>query len=543
MVLKDGCRVRQYQLSYLASGGMGVVYKGELDGQSYVLKEVSSDNSQQVISLTQEKGLLERLDHPGIVNFVSLFEENGYYYLVLEYIDGPPLSHSLDQGKKASQRQAVEWGLQLCDIFKYLHSKNPPIIYRDLKPENVLVRGRQLVLIDFGIARVHKGDREQDTELMGSVLTASPEHYGGAETDFRSDIFTIGATLYLLLSGGQRKKKGPFDYAPIREVEPSISPELEAILSRALMFDPEDRYQTVEEMAEDLKALAPDSSSGKEEPTIHLGPKGNEPVNQMDRTRAVPEPLRKKSWLVPALLIIALFLGVAVVAAATLSRRAPEAIPLTDKDLFKSLSESDGVLVTLGEDLPLFPIFESDKLDARERADVIAERLNSLYDKRCPLCNDRALRARDIRVARYKFENGSEDIVIFHCHIDGETVAVPPKVLLTISRPEAETLGTTPRLLGCYWRDVTRDVLRFSRALPGEDSPLGVKLQQAFGEARQNMGPQPTLQNLREILKQIGGSQLVELRQMIWDIPDTYPTEPDPIPERLRKMNYLELAN
>ena len=560
MVLPEGSRVKDYKISYLASGGMSVVYRGQKDGKSYVLKEVPSDNSTQVLSLTQEKGLLERLDHPGIVNFHSLFEDNGYYYLVLEFVDGTDMTQiAYRPDNRPTEKSILDWGIQLCEIFSYLHSQNPPIIYRDLKPENLILgKDGKIVLIDFGIARVHKGDREHDTELMGSVLTASPEHYGGSETDFRSDIYTLGATLYCFFTRGQRRNTGPFQFAPVRQLNPKVSRATSAVLSKALSFKPEDRFQSMTEMAEALcgaqRGENPEPQP-EHDPTVPLHGK---PTADLGAEATPPPTEKKRKALIPILLLLIVLGAAGFGLKGYLPSKGGDggqhthhhAFPLVTEKLFQGTEEQGTTVVSLGEELPLFPIIpqpEAD-FDPVDRAKTIAQRFNKLYAKTCPLCGDRALSARDIRIAKYRFpaaegEEPKEDVVLFYAHIDDGKVAIPPRLLLTISKPEAERLGTSPRRLGYYWRDITRDVLSFSRAEPGTASPVGKELTGAFLEARQNLGPEPTLDNLREVLKQVGLSRVKKLRGMILEVPEVHPADPDPLPKSLEQRNYFPMLN
>ncbi|MCK5845623.1 MAG: serine/threonine protein kinase, partial [Victivallales bacterium] len=282
----DGTKVRGYTLSFLATGGMSVVYKGEKDGKTYAVKEVQASNTREVPSLVSEKNLLERLEHPGILQYETFFNEVGYYFLITEYVPGHPLSEIRDGEQPTDPATIVDWGLQLCDIFSYLHRQNPPVIYRDLKSENILLSGDRVKLIDFGIARVHKGSRQKDTELMGSPATASPEHYGGAETDARSDIYTLGATLYELLSGGRRLQIGAFQFAPIRQLRPDVSPELEAVLAKALEFKPERRFQSIGAFGQ---ALAKVAGKPYKTPVLERAPEGVRIVTEAVPTQSMPE--------------------------------------------------------------------------------------------------------------------------------------------------------------------------------------------------------------------------------------------------------------
>ncbi|MGV8118650.1 MAG: serine/threonine protein kinase [Candidatus Xenobiia bacterium LiM19] len=253
-VLPDGTILNYvYEVSYLTAGGMGIVYKGKKDNEIYCIKEVECSKLPRILALSQEKAMLERLNHPGIVKVLDCFDEDGYLYIVLEFIEGKSLGEILHVGGIDFIEESLldKWSLQLYDIFEYLHSQNPPIIYRDLKPQNIMCRpdGR-LCLIDFGIARVHKESKNADTYSMGTALTASPEHYGGKQTDVRSDIFTLGATLHYLSTNGKGVGKGFFEFIPVRTINPALSENFENIITKALQVHPEDRFQTIREMRE-----------------------------------------------------------------------------------------------------------------------------------------------------------------------------------------------------------------------------------------------------------------------------------------------------
>lgn len=253
-VLPDGTMLNfVYEASYLTAGGMGIVYIGKKDNEIYCIKEVECSKLPRILALSQEKAMLERLNHPGIVKVLDCFDEDGYLYIVLEFIEGKSLDEIVHVGGIDFIEESLlnKWSFQLYDIFEYLHSQNPPIIYRDLKPQNIMCRpDGQLCLIDFGIARVHKESKNADTYSMGTALTASPEHYGGRQTDVRSDIFTLGATLHYLSTNGKGVGRGFFEFIPARTINPSLSENFENIIAKALQVQPEDRFQTIREMRE-----------------------------------------------------------------------------------------------------------------------------------------------------------------------------------------------------------------------------------------------------------------------------------------------------
>jgi len=318
LVLPQGTSLAgKYQVSYLGVGGMSIVYKGNREGKIYFIKEVDAHNSQHVISLSQEKFMLERLSHPGIVKIHDFFEQEGFWYLVSDFIEGKSLNRLISPLPDIfiQEKIVLDWARQLYDIFEYLHSQKPPIIYRDLKPQNVIRDNEgKIHLVDFGIARTYKEDSIGDTTPMGSFLTASPEHYGGKQTDERSDIYTVGATLHYLLTNGKGRGTDLFDFSPPRNINSKISEKTEKVIMKALSPEPDKRFPTIEEMkkaqfnsvsSESTKAvpaiaedeetskmtrsgrLAREGASGKSEKT---GPADSENVIQSFISFALSQP-------------------------------------------------------------------------------------------------------------------------------------------------------------------------------------------------------------------------------------------------------------
>ncbi len=246
-----------YKVNYLTSGGMSIIYRAQKGSVFYVLKEVDAADTRNVMSLAQEKSVLERLNHPGIVDVIDLFEEDGFCYLAVEYVEGVTLDRKIPIGSDIYLVESIvrDWAFQLFDIFEYLHSQKPPVIYRDLKPKNIMLdKTGKIKLIDFGIARTFKDGKTQDTEHMGSMITASPEHYGGAQTDARSDIYTIGATLHFILTNGKAADCDAFDFPPVRIFNKQVTNDFEAVVAKALNINPADRFQSIDEMRKALKS-------------------------------------------------------------------------------------------------------------------------------------------------------------------------------------------------------------------------------------------------------------------------------------------------
>lgn len=201
-----GGRYRLVRL--LARGGMGRVYLAEdlkLPGKRWAVKEVSVTGPGKRL-FEQEAMMLARLDHPMLpaVADYLVSESAPYGYLVMEYIEGVTLLDLFEQQRPFPWEVAVQAAIQVCEVFDYLHRIQPePVIYRDLKPSNVMIdRQNRIRLIDFGIARSYKQDAETDTVLLGTPGFVAPEIMAGHQSDARSDLYSLGAMLYFLLSGG-----------------------------------------------------------------------------------------------------------------------------------------------------------------------------------------------------------------------------------------------------------------------------------------------------------------------------------------------------
>ena len=256
---------RRYRiLRKIAQGGMGAVYESTdllaTPGTRRAVKEISpaalppSERGPAIADFRREAQMLATLQHPNLPTVVETFEELGKHFLVMEFIPGRTLLNVLDstQGFLDEERVLV-WAWQLLDVLHYLHSQDPPIIYRDLKPANVmLVEGTERIkLIDFGIARFHKAGKARDTEAFGTAGYAPPEQYGKGQTDQRSDVYALAATLHHLLSRHD-PSHNPFTWLPVRRYNPAVSVRMEGALQRALNLDPAKRFQTVKEFAEAL---------------------------------------------------------------------------------------------------------------------------------------------------------------------------------------------------------------------------------------------------------------------------------------------------
>lgn len=242
-------------LNVVGKGGMSVVYlaMNERANKQWAIKEVRKDGMQnfEVVkqNLVVETDLLKRLNHPHLPSIIDVIDGDGTFLIVMDYIEGNPLSKALKNSGAQSQDDVIEWAKQLCDVLGYLHSRKPPIIYRDMKPSNVMLKpDGNVMLIDFGTAREFKSNSVADTTCLGTQGYAAPEQFGGqGQTDARTDIYCLGATMYHLVTG-HNPAVYPYEMYPIRQWNPMLSSGLEEIILKCTQKNPDDRYQSCAEL-------------------------------------------------------------------------------------------------------------------------------------------------------------------------------------------------------------------------------------------------------------------------------------------------------
>lgn len=236
-------------------GGMSVVYMAinERANKTWAIKEIRKDGTQDYEVVKQglivETDLLKRLNHPHLPSIVDVIDGDGSFLIVMDFIEGNTLSDILKESGAQSQENVIDWAKQLCDVLGYLHSRNPAIIYRDMKPSNVMLKpDGNVVLFDFGTAREYKSQNLEDTVCLGTRGYAAPEQYGGhGQTDARTDIYCLGSTMYHLLTG-HNPGEPPYEMYPIRHWNPALSAGLEAIILKCTQKNPIDRYQSCAEL-------------------------------------------------------------------------------------------------------------------------------------------------------------------------------------------------------------------------------------------------------------------------------------------------------
>lgn len=246
-------------------GGMSTVYLA-VDtklNKRWALKEISNilDPEQRALvieSLTNEANLLKGVSHPAIPRIVDLFQDHGMLYVLMDYVEGRTLSSVLAKEGPQSENRVVDWAIQLCDILDYLHRRNPRIIYRDVKPSNIMLTQEGAIrLIDFGIAREIPDDKTDRRKLHGDPRPLGTPGFGAPEQfeedgtiDDRTDVYALGVTMFYLLTGiNPRTQK----MVPIRKINDEFSQSLEEIITKATQAKPEKRYDNCAEMTYALR--------------------------------------------------------------------------------------------------------------------------------------------------------------------------------------------------------------------------------------------------------------------------------------------------
>jgi serine/threonine protein kinase len=295
---------QRYQLiKQLGVGGYGIVHKAldtEFGGRLVAIKEMSQAEleGKDIVAATDafkhEAFMLAGLTHPNLPSIYDYFTENGHWYLVMSYIEGETLEAYINRsvGGKLPVEKVLMIGSQLASVLSYLHKRNPPIIFRDLKPANIMrIPEGQIYLIDFGIARHFKVGQSKDTIALGSPGYAAPEQYGRAQSTPQTDVYSLGATLHHMLTGID-PSDSPFNHPPL---DLPRYPQLKILITCMLDMDPRKRPASMGNIKRELQRISsgrsyPPGTSAHSQPRQHSLPP---PSSQEHRAR-------NKFW--PALL-------------------------------------------------------------------------------------------------------------------------------------------------------------------------------------------------------------------------------------------------
>lgn len=255
-------------ISRVGKGGFGAVYKAadtQFGNRAVALKEMSQSGlkpqnaTKAVDAFKREAILLAGLTHPNLPRIYDHFMDAGHWYLVMDFIEGQNLEQYLNTVKTGhlSLEKVLDIGLQLCKVLGYLHTRQPPIVFRDLKPNNiVLTPDGDIYLVDFGIARHFKPGQVRDTSIFGSPGYAAPEQYGRAQTTPSADIYSLGALLHQLLTGNDPLLNTPttFDFPPLHLHGQAAG--LEKLIMHMVAMDPGKRPTSMADIRHELHRIA-----------------------------------------------------------------------------------------------------------------------------------------------------------------------------------------------------------------------------------------------------------------------------------------------
>ena len=285
--LKTGTRLQEkYEITgVLGEGAMSVVYRAtDQTGSPRAIKEMfkipqeDDDYRDSLAMFTREAHFLQTLNHPGLTRIFDTFETERGHYLVMELIEGQSLHHAFFSRKipgspadppPFTSEEVIPWAVQLLDILQYLHGQTPPVIFRDLKPSNIMLTPDGTIkLIDFGIARIVSPVKRRDTYIMGTPGFSAPEQYGTKQSNHRTDMYAFGATMFFLLSG-KDPESFAFNFPPLITLNPAVPQWLSLAIARCLNRDPEKRFPSaslmkshIMQQGQDLAGAAASAQAG-----------------------------------------------------------------------------------------------------------------------------------------------------------------------------------------------------------------------------------------------------------------------------------------
>lgn len=246
-------------LKEIGSGGLSTVYlaRDTRINKAWVVKIVKTETTNKVNkvrdSIIQEAQMMKSFNHPYIPKVADIINTSGYLAVVMDYVEGETLENIVKEYGPQSAEMVIELAKQLCDVLGYLHSQNPPVIYRDVKPANIILKpDMKIAVVDFGIMRTYKPGKTADTVCLGTSGFAPPEQYGTAQTDPRSDIYSLGMTMYCICFGVKPQGK---NYQIADEARSPLESELLTVVKKCTELNPDDRYSSCAELRNDLNSL------------------------------------------------------------------------------------------------------------------------------------------------------------------------------------------------------------------------------------------------------------------------------------------------
>ncbi len=278
-------------ITTIGEGGTSTVYLAQNVklGTLWAIKQIHKPSNTK-IDLLAEPNILKRLNHPALPRIFDIVDQDEYLYIIEDFVEGISLERELENKKKFSEEKVLDWCKQLCEVLHYLHTLTPnPIIFRDVKPANIILTyDEKIKLVDFGIAREYKEASGNDTTYMGTKGYAAPEQYGGGQTDARTDIYSLGVSLYHLLTGNAPNIP-PYEIKPVRQLNNTYTKHIEYLISRCTEQDPNKRFQTVEEIITFIEHISSGhkQSIGASETELLKPPADKTPISMQEKNTIV----------------------------------------------------------------------------------------------------------------------------------------------------------------------------------------------------------------------------------------------------------------
>jgi serine/threonine protein kinase len=339
---------RKYEvLSILGQGGMGTVYlcKNNRIGNLWAVKEINTKKDHKIDFLA-EPNILKHLAHEGIPRIVDIFYEDDNLYIVEDYIEGETLKDYIENRGPVNSEVLIDISLQLCSILEYLHSFNPPIIYRDLKPSNIMIKpNTKIILIDFGIARTYKEGQEGDTLILGSRGYIAPEQLMNIQSNEQTDIYSLGATIYFMATG--KAPSLPTELISRGNYPTGLDENLLNIILKSVSIEPKNRYKSAKELVLELKKYKANNDK-----TFII--ERNSSTDQFTKTVFMNQP-PKKNKTKSKFLAVALFLLLVAGAISVTFILSNKDKKLSSKDLPKNTQSADTKAEIKKEPAPVQP--------------------------------------------------------------------------------------------------------------------------------------------------------------------------------------------
>jgi eukaryotic-like serine/threonine-protein kinase len=362
-------------ISILGQGGMGAVYRADDENLSVpvAVKENLYLSEEYTRQFKHEANILASLRHPNLPRVGDYFSIEGQgQYLIMDYIEGEDLRQRIERVGKLEEREVVVIGAYICDALTYLHTRTPPIVHRDIKPGNIKITPEgEVVLVDFGLAkRMLVGEATTTGARAMTPGYSPPEQYGTARTDDRSDIYSLGATLYAALTGiipedGLARATGKITLTPVRQLRSRVERRLASVIEKALEVEPENRFQTAEEFKTVLSEAGNCSEMTRPRtllappPPVYVPPNDNGTGNLVSenssgayhKLRSNPSPSaprKRKPWSA-----IFMLSAIAIISSAFFLTQ-PEAAATAIGSIFNTTTHT--VTATMESDATLLPI-------------------------------------------------------------------------------------------------------------------------------------------------------------------------------------------